>query len=877
MPSTAGSSLEAAPTTMPGSQAKRSAGPSRRLEPLQIMLAVGLAYYVGSVVGLSMRVPPATTSVMWPPNALLTAALLLAPPRYWWACLLGAFLSHLVVQEGVGWPLGLIGLLFLTNCSEALIGAIGLRKASDAPTRFDTLRRVGSFVAIVGLAAPILSSFADAAVVHHVAGESFWVTWRTRTFSNVLTELSIVPIVVVGWSAIRARGHGVGVARLTEILMIAVASIAGALVVFNPHASTEIPGLGTNPTVLLLPLFFWAGVRFGVGGISTVMLIYATIACQAALAGRRPFEWLPPSESVVALQVYLTIMALPMMFVAALLEERRQATRHLSERLRFEELLSHASGGFVSLPSDAMERAFTERLPEIGGVMNVDAVALVEIVDEGPVPWRLHAWRLPDHRPSWWALTCPGLPWAVGQLSAGRPICITSPGDLPEEAAAERQLAADLGLTSALVLPVLAGGRLHGALAIATRHVSRDWNTSDVAQMQLVAEVFASALARKKSEDRLRTGEITKSAILASLSSQIAVFDRHGQIIAINEAWRAAIPADSALDDASDQARATPRAPAGRQDLSEVNFGPWLHGLDDVLDGRADSYTTEYVSGSGPDERWYTVSVVPLNRVEGGAVVSLSDISERKRMEMQAREAHRELAHVSRVSAMGDLSASLAHQINQPLAGILTNAQAARRLLSVPTPSVAEIDEAIRDIVDDSRRAGDIIKRMREMMSRGSEAPGLIDVNDILREVEGFIRSDAVIRRIVMRFEPFDGPASVLGNRVELQQVLLNLVMNAMDAVEASDSPSREVTVRTDCASGLVVIRCLDDGVGLVPGTEPHIFEPFFTTKPKGMGVGLPLARSIVERHGGRISAEPSTGGGTTFTVSLPAAERRLT
>lgn len=877
MSSLAGSSLEAAPIVKPRTHADRSTGPSRMLEPLQIMLAVGLAYYVGSIVGLSMRVPPATTSVMWPPNALLTAALLLAPPRHWWACFLGAFLSHIVVQQGVGWPLGLIGLLFLTNCSEALIGAIGLRKVSDAPTRFDTLRRVVSFVAVVGLAAPILSSFADAAVVHEVAGEPFWLTWRTRTFSNVLTELSVVPIVVLGWKTIRSGGPGLGVARLTEILMISVASIGGALVVFNPHATTEVPGLGSNPTVLLLPLFFWAGVRFGVGGISTVMLIYATIACQAAVAGRRPFEWLPPSESVIALQVYLTVMALPMMCVAALLEERRQAARHLTERLRFEELLSHASGGFVSLPSDAMERAFTERLQEIGVFMNVDAVALVESVDEGPAPWRLHAWQLPDHRPSWWALTCPGLPWAVDRLSAGLPICFTSSGDLPAQAVAERRLTADLGLASALILPVMAGRRLHGVLSIATKHVSRDWKTSDVAQMQLVAEVFASALARKKSEDRLRTSEMTKSAILASLSNQIAVFDRHGQIIAVNEAWRAAIPVDFALDDAGDPKRATLLAPAGRRDLSEASFGPWLHGLDDVLEGRADSYATEYVSESGPDERWYAVSVVPLNRVEGGAVVSLSDISERKRMEIQAREAHRELAHVSRVSAMGDLSASLAHQINQPLAGILTNAQAARRLLGFPTPSVHQIDEAIGEIVDDSRRAGDIIKRVREMMSRGSEAPGPIDIDDILREVEVLIRSDAMIRRIAMRFEPFDGPASVLGNRIDLQQVLLNLVMNAMDAVDASDSPTRQVAVSSACEDGRVVIRVLDDGVGLVPGTEQHIFEPFFTTKPKGMGVGLSLARSIVERHGGRISAESSTGGGTMFTISLPADGRHLT
>jgi signal transduction histidine kinase/integral membrane sensor domain MASE1 len=870
--------LEAAPLVEAGAHAATFRAGPRWLQPLQITLAVGLAYYAASIVGLSMRVPPATTSLIWPPNALLTSVLLLAPYRYWWACFLGAFLSHVVVQQGVGWPLGLIGLLFLTNCSEAIIGAVGLRAVSDEPTRFDTLKRVVAFVAVVCLAAPILSSFADAAVVQAMTGVPFWPTWRTRTFSNILTALSVVPVIVLGWNAVRTGAPGVGLTRVTEILVISAASIVGALVVFNPHAAIEIPGLGSNPTVLLLPLLFWAGVRFGVGGVSTVMLIYAMLACQAAIAGRRPFEWLPPSESVSALQVYLAIMALPMMFVAALLDERRQATRHLSERLRFEELLSQASGRFVSLPSDAMERAFTDRLKEIGAFLKVDAVALVEHVEEGgPAPWRLHAWQLPDRQPPWWALTCSGLPWAVDRLSAGLPICFTSPDDLPAHASVERQLVADLGLTSALILPVMAGRRLHGALSVATRHVSRAWTTSDVAQLQLLAEVFASALARKRSEDRLRSSETTKSAILASLSSQIAVFDRHGQIIAVNEAWRAACPADFAPDPdtADDPARAS--VPPRHSVLSEACFGPWLHGLDDVLEGRSDSFTAEYVSGSGADERWHAVSIVPLNRVDGGAVVSLSDVSGRKRMEIEAREAHRELAHVSRLSAMGELAASLAHEINQPLAGILTNAQAARRLLGLPTPPQAQVDEAIQDIEDDSRRAGHIIKRVREMMSRGSEVPELVDLNGILREVEVLIRSDAVIRGIAVRFEPFREAASVLGNRIDLQQVLLNLVMNAMDAVDGSDSPGRQVTVSTGRADGRVVIRVIDNGVGLVPGTEHRIFEPFFTTKARGMGVGLSLARSIVERHGGRISAESTAGRGTSFTIGLPAGGGPLT
>lgn len=839
------------------------------LAPVQIALIVGLAYYAGSVAGLALRIPPATPSLMWPPNAILTAALLLTPRRQWWACFLGAFVSHIVVQQGVGWPWPLIGALFVTNCFEALIGAVGLRAVSDDPTRFDTLKRVIAFVAVVGLAAPIVSSFADAGVVHALLGEPFWPTWRTRTFANVLTGLSVVPLIVLGWRAIGSRGVALDVTRLTEILLLMASSVAVGVFVFDRHGAVDIPGLGSNPTVLLLPLFFWSGVRFGMGGICTVMLIYATIACQAAVAGRRPFDWLPPGESVVALQVYLVVMALPMMCVAALLDERRQATRVLSQRLRFEELLSHVSAAFVSLTSDQMKQAFANELKAIGTFIDADGIGLVKRTSDGAMAWAVHTWHRVDGQGLRITAESSALPWALARLSSGLPICCRSVHDLPPEAHFERRLLSDLGISAVLATPLVTGGRLYGALCAVTKDV-RDWTTADMAQMQLVAEVFANALARKESEDRLRSSEMTKSAILGSLSSQLAVFDRSGQIIAVNEAWAAAtadLPPDAARI-STDFSRLSPIT--GGAETSNTSFSPWLHGLDLVLEGDASSFAAEYVSGTGASERWCAVSIVPLNRPEGGAVVSLVDISERKRAEIQAREAQRELAHVARVSAMGDLAASLAHQVNQPLAGILTNAQAARRLLDFDVPRMDQARDAIAEIIDDGKRAGDIVKRVREMMSRAGQAPELIDVNTLLGEVEKLMRSDAVIRGVSLCFDATQRPGCVIGNRIDLEQVLLNLVMNAMDAVDASSDGDRRVVIDAAAAEGRILIRVIDYGPGVEPGSESQIFEPFFTTKPRGMGIGLSLARSIVERHAGRVSVAPTPGRGATFTVSLP-------
>ena len=284
-------------------------------------------------------------------------------------------------------------------------------------------------------------------------------------------------------------------------------------------------------------------------------------------------------------------MAVPMMCVAALLDERRQATRYLSQRLRFEELLSHVSAGFVSLPSDAMAATFARELKETGRFMSADFVGLVRAGQDETAPWVVDTWNRPGHCSPSIDPSSVRLPWAFNRLATGLPICCASVDGLPPEAQSERRLASDLGVASLLVLPLTAAGRLRGAFCLAAT-APRDWTTVDVAQMQLVAEVFSNALARKESEDQLRSHEATKSAILASLSSQIAVFDRAGRIIAMNDAWRAATSTE--LPDA---AKTTARLSQKSDGHDHEGAEPWVHGLDEVLEGRATSFAMEYASG----------------------------------------------------------------------------------------------------------------------------------------------------------------------------------------------------------------------------------------------------------------------------------------
>ena len=250
------------------------------------------------------------------------------------------------------------------------------------------------------------------------------------------------------------------------------------------------------------------------------------------------------------------------------------------------------------------------------------------------------------------------------------------------------------------------------------------------------------------------------------------------------------------------------------------------------------------------------------------------DITERKRAELEVQQQRQELAHVARVSVMGELAASVAHELNQPLGAILSNAEAAELFLAQDPPAVDELRDILADIRKDDERAGEVIHRMRALLRKrelekeplaGQFAGGrCISAGERRRR----IAQDDDWRRIVAVF------AAVEGDRIHLQQVLLNLVMNAMEAMAKQPPEKRRLMVRTRRASdGGVEVSVADSGHGIEPADLPRIFEPFFTTKQSGIGMGLAIARKMVEAHHGRIWAENHPAGGAVFRVTLPAPE----
>ncbi|HEY4869230.1 MAG TPA: ATP-binding protein [Candidatus Dormibacteraeota bacterium] len=256
-----------------------------------------------------------------------------------------------------------------------------------------------------------------------------------------------------------------------------------------------------------------------------------------------------------------------------------------------------------------------------------------------------------------------------------------------------------------------------------------------------------------------------------------------------------------------------------------------------------------------------------------------AEIEQRQRAEADRRKADQavlklqgELAHVVRVTTMGELTASIAHEVNQPLTAVITNANACLRWLANDPPNVAEARASVTRIVRDGQRAADVIRRVRALVKKSPPQPTPQDVNDLLGEVLSLLHDALISKRVEADVQLTDDMPAVLGDRVQLQQVILNLVMNGVEAMSAvSDRPRTLVVASRVLETGDVSLTVRDCGIGLDPASAEKVFEPFFTTKVDGMGMGLSVCRSIVQSHGGHLWASMNEGAGATFHVALPA------
>jgi PAS domain S-box-containing protein len=782
-------------------------------------LLVFVGYYLGARIGFALTFQPHPVSVLWPPNAVLVAALLLTPPRAWWFILLAAFPAHWAAQLQSHVPPLMISCWFISNSCEALIGATLARYLVGGPIDFKNLRNVTIFCLCVVFAGPFLSSFLDAAFVrwNDWGAGSYWELIRIRLFSNVLAALIVVPLIVTwateGVLLLRTAGR----ARLLEVCLLLLGLLSISLAVLYKFG----PGADSALLFLTLPFLLWAAARFGSLGTSTALSIVSFLAIWSGSQGHGPFSGGTASEDTLSIQIFLIVLSIPLLFLSAVIEERAAGQIELGE-------------------SESRFRTVADSAPVLIWMSGVNK--LCTFFNR---PWLEFTGRSMEQEL--------GNGWAQGVHADDVQKCL----EVYAEAFDARQ-------------PFVMKYRLRrndGEYRwISDQGVAR-YDTQGNFAGYIGSCVDVTELINK--EQALR--EFEERVVLAAEAAHLGVWEMD---TATNEIWMSdaartlfQFDSETRLDHAKLQGRVHPEDRALRDSA--------VKGAIETRGGYEIEYRVLLPDGT---LRWMGARgrCVTGERGRGIRLIGVSiDITSRKLAEAEALRQREELGHLSRVAAIGELTASIAHELNQPLSGIITNAAAGQRFIDRGNVDLEEIRDLLGDISADAHRAGDVIHGIRGMIKKEQTGRRRINLNDVVTNVAQMTRADALLHASELKTSLRANLPIVEADPVQIQQVLINLVVNAFDAMHETPESKRKVEITTE-QSGEEAVRVSvrDYGVGISEETRSRLFEQFFTTKPDGLGMGLPIVRSIVEAHAGTMEAENAEGGGARFHFTLPVSTR---
>ena len=417
---------------------------------------------------------------------------------------------------------------------------------------------------------------------------------------------------------------------------------------------------------------------------------------------------------------------------------------------------------------------------------------------------------------------------------------------------------------SILCLPLLNQAKLIGALYLENNLARGVFAPGHIAVLKLLAAQAAISLENTRLYRDLAAREAKIRRLVDANIIGVCVGEYDGRIVEANDAALRMLGLDRADLD------------PGRLTWSELTPPEWINVSARALQearttGVAQLYEKEFFHKNGRR----VPAVIGVASIGDGSdryIAFVLDLSERKRAEAALREAQMQLAHANRLEAIGQLTASIAHEVNQPIGSTLTNAQAALRWLNRPTPDLDEVRQALDRIVRDGARAGAVVQRIRGLLKKAPTRGDNVEINDAIREVIGFVGSEAAKSAIAMQTHFVDDLPLVRVDRVELQQVVLNLLLNAIEAMSDMSEGPRELLIstdKTDSRDVLVAVR--DTGPGFAPAAQEKLFKAFYTTKPSGLGLGLSICRSIVEAHGGRLWASPNSPRGAVLQFTLPS------
>ena len=778
-----------------------------------LSVVVGVAYYLGAKLGLALTFQPHPIATLWPPNSILLAALLLAPVRSWWMLLIGAFVAHLTAELQGGVPVAMVLCWFISNSAQALIGAVLLRKLLDGAPRFNRLYDVTLFLLLGALLAPFLASFLDTALVKLIGWGSgtYWQLWRLRFFSNVLTALILVPPIIT-WS----RGIGRRRADRRRLLEAGLFGIV-LLAVIVPAFTMKPPDPDWGPALLYapVPLLIWAAVRFGPRGVSTAILLFALLSIWYAVHGEGPFSTIAAADEALSIQLFLIMVSVPLLTLAAVMKERQQAAAALREsRERLDLILDAAQIGTWDWDIATKRVSWSEQSKQMFGVDAPGAQFAVETAVRAVHPADRERFLL-----------------AIEEaLKQGRLY----------------ELEFRVCDPDGTVRWVLGKGR---AMYDPPRRAAR------------MLGINVDITARKHAEEaRLALEERFTKAFRSSPDAMAIVRQSDGTVIDVNDRWESMF--------------GYARAELTTHSTSQLYVHPGDR--DRFLEqaartGLVRDFETDLRIRSGEVRRMLLSAEAVEVAGTSCFIAIIRDITAQRAAEREAEDQRQQLVHLTRVAVLGELSGALAHELNQPLTAILSNAQAAQRMLKHTDVDMEQIRDILEDIVHEDKRAGEVIKRLRALLKRGEAQMQSLDLNDVVQDVLELTHADLVNRNISVATELAAHAGHVRGDRVQLEQVMLNLVLNACEAMNANPPADRRLLIRTCIGSNHTLELCVSDrGPGVAPEIVEHLFEPFFTTKEQGLGLGLSISRSIIAVHGGQIRVQNNAEGGASFSFALP-------
>jgi two-component system, LuxR family, sensor kinase FixL len=562
--------------------------------------------------------------------------------------------------------------------------------------------------------------------------------------------------------------------------------------------------------------------------------------------------WEEHGDLAIGAIIFAVIATVLILVLLRNLARLRRTRSELSDRLRFERLIAMLSARFVNIPPEKVDPEIEKGLDEVVETMKLDRWAFLELSTDGGGLRINHTMQVlgaddPPVGPS-----KQKLPWFSGQISQGKAVVLPDLAEnLPAEAHAEKEFFRNFGIDSALAVPFFReGAAIRAVLYFST---SREWKWTDevIRDLHSIGQVLASALAQKETYESLRESEATLS--LAAQSADLGLWSRDMETGTIWATERTRTLYDFSADDAMTFSQFL-------ESLHPDDRAATEKAIAEAVADQCDYNVVHRVVRADGSERWIAARGRAIYSATGEPLKMMGasfDITERRQRALETEGHRQELAHLGRVALMGEIAGSLAHELNQPLTAIVTIAAAGQRFVDQGVIDARELHELLLDIALDGERAGKIIRGIREMVKKGNTTRVPVDMNQVVKEVVRLTNSDAVRHGCILVTELDSQLPQVGADAVQLQQVLLNLILNSFDAMQETPHNRRRVVLSTSFigptsrANGVVHTTVRDFGTGFSTKASQRIFEHFYSTKTDGLGMGLAIARSIVESFGG--------------------------